>query len=186
MDGRPGADDWFASPDPEVPEWPSEENVDPGADDWLSEAGGAPLRRSWVGAIDRRVVAVGASLLAVLIAGLAAAGVFSSGGGAPAPASTPPPTSSVPTAAGTTTTASTAKRLPAPATTLKPGDSGTQVTVLQRALASLGFPAGKVDGQYGPATKTAVAKFQSSAHLTADGIVGPLTLRALVSALRGP
>jgi peptidoglycan hydrolase-like protein with peptidoglycan-binding domain len=44
-----------------------------------------------------------------------------------------------------------------PRTTLKPGDTGVQVKVLQRALASLGYSAGAVDGQYGPATKQAVA-----------------------------
>ena len=188
VNGGPGADDWFASTDAEVPDGPSEENVDPRADDWLSEVDRAPQRQSWAGAIDRRVVAVSASLLVLLIAGLAAGGVFSGGGGggAKAPSSTPPPTASTPAATGTTTTTPATRRLPAPATTLKPGDTGTQVEVLQRGLASLGFSAGKVDGKYGPATKNAVAQFQASAHLTADGIVGPLTLRALVSALRGP
>lgn len=184
MDGGPNADDWFVPPDPEVPDGSSEENVDPRADDWLSEARAAPPRPSWVQKIDRRVVAVSASLLVLLIAGLAAAGVFS-GGGANAPTST----SSLTATTRTTTAATTAppaRRLPAPATTLKPGDTGTQVAVLQRALASLGFSSGKVDGQYGPATKNAVARFQSSAHLTADGILGQVTMRALASALRGP
>ena len=185
MDDWPGADDWFAPPDPGVPDGSSEENVGPRADDWLSEASGAPLRPSWFRAIDRRVAAVGASLLVLLIAGLAAAGVFS-GGGANAPASTSTPTSSTPITTAATTTAPPARQLPAPATTLKPGDTGTQVKVLQRALASLGFSGGKVDGQYGPATKNAVAQFQGSAHLTADGILGPVTLRALARALRGP
>ena len=185
MNGGPGADDWFASLDPEVPDGASEESVDLSADDWLSEAGGAPQRPSWLQTIDRRVVVVGASLLVVLIAGLAAGGVFS-GGGAKTPHSTSSPTTGTGTTTGTTTTAPRSRQLPAPATPLKPGDTGAQVAVLQRALASLGFSGGKVDGQYGPATKNAVAQFQGSAQLTADGILGPVTLRALARALRGP
>jgi len=185
VDSGPGADDWFAPPDPEVNErWP-EENADPRADDWLSETDSAPQRPSWVRAIDRRVIAVSASLIVLLIVGLAAGGVFS-GGGSNAPTSTSLPTSGTPATTAATTTAPRGRQLPAPATTLKPGDTGTQVKVLQRALASLGFSGGKVDGQYGPATKNAVAQFQGSAHLTADGILGPVTLRALARALRGP
>ena len=184
MDNEPD-DDWFASSDSEVAEGLPDENVDPRADDWLSEADSAPHRPPWVRGIDRRVLAVGASLLVLLIAGLAAAGVFS-GGGSKAPTSSSLPTAGTPGTTGATTTASSGRKLPAPATTLKPGDTGTQVEVLQRALASLGFSGGKVDGRYGPATKNAVAQFQGSAHLTADGILGPVTLRALARALRGP
>jgi hypothetical protein len=186
VDRRPDADDWFAGSDPEgrrMLDAPSEEDVAPRADDWLSEAGGAPLRPSWVQTIDRRVVAVGASLLVLLLAGLAAGGVFS-GGGAKAPTSTSSRTVTTQTTAAATT-APPARQLPAPVTTLKPGDTGTQVAVLQRALASLGFSSGKADGQYGPATKDAVARFQHSAGLAADGILGPATLRALATALRG-
>jgi peptidoglycan hydrolase-like protein with peptidoglycan-binding domain len=118
----------------------------------------------------------------VLIAGLAAAGVFS---GANAPTLTSPAISTSQTSTAATT-ATSARQLPAPTTTLKPGDTGTQVAVLQRALASLGFSSGKADGQYGPATKNAVARFQHSTALVADGILGPATLRALENALRGP
>jgi hypothetical protein len=184
----PNQDDWFADPDPELrraPGDPSEEIVGPDADDWLSEADAAS-RPFWVRLVDRRVVAVGALLLVLLIAGLVAGGVFS-GGGAKARTSTSSPnltTRITPTTA--TTTAPPTRHLPAPASTLKPGDTGTQVAVLQRALASVGFSTGKVDGQYGPATTNAVARFQRLFGLTADGILGPATLRALVNALRGP
>ena len=129
------------------------------------------------------MVAVGGALLVLLIAGLAVAGVFS-GGTATTPTSTSSLTATTPTTTAATT-APPARQLPAPATTLKPGDTGTQVAVLQRVLASLGFSSGKVDGQYGPATTKAVARFQRSGGLTADGIFGPATLRALVNALRG-
>jgi Putative peptidoglycan-binding domain-containing protein len=67
----------------------------------------------------------------------------------------------------------------APTTTLKPGDSGSQVKVLQRELVALGFAVGAIDGLYGQATTKAVADFQRAHHLTADGIVGPSTLVAL-------
>jgi len=72
----------------------------------------------------------------------------------------------------------------APATTLKPGDSGVQVKVLQRALASLGYPPGSIDGQYGSATQRAVARLQHASSLTADGVLGPETLLTLTRSLR--
>ena len=53
----------------------------------------------------------------------------------------------------------------------------------QRALSSLGYSAGALDGSYGPATKQAVAGFQGARGLTADGIFGPKTLQALRRAL---
>jgi peptidoglycan hydrolase-like protein with peptidoglycan-binding domain len=121
-------------------------------------------------------------VIVALIAVLAAAGVFS-GSGAKAPTVTSPTISTSQTSTAATTTT---RPLPAPATTLKPGDTGAQVAVLQRALASLSFTGGKADGQYGPATKDAVARFQHSVALVADGILGPATLRALKNALRGP
>jgi hypothetical protein len=185
VDYGPDPDDWFGDPDLQerrTPDVPADESVAPRADDWLDEAGDSQLRPPWVQTIDRRMVTVGASLLVLLIAVLAAAGVFS-GSGANAPTST----SRIPTQTTTAaTTATTARQLPAPPTTLKPGDTGTQVVILQRALASLGFSSGKADGQYGPATKNAVARFQHSTGLIADGILGPATLRALANALRGP
>lgn len=186
MDRRPDPDDWFGDADTEehrVPDVPSAENDSPRVDDWLDEAGDDQLRRSRFQTIDRRMVTVAASLLLLLIAGLAAAGVFSgSGPKVPAGSSSRIQTTQTTTAAKSTTQP---RRFPAPATTLKPGDTGTQVLVMQRALASLGFSSGKSDGQYGPATKNAVARFQHSVGLTADGILGPATLRSLAHALSG-
>jgi len=71
----------------------------------------------------------------------------------------------------------------APTQTLAPGDTGSQVEILQRALAAVGFSAGTPDGEYGPATQTAVARFQASKGLPQVGIVEPQTLAALQHAL---
>src|SRR5262249_58186946 len=113
-----------------------------------------------------------------------AAGVFSSGGHS----TTPPPTTTETTATTptqpTTTPTPPPKPVPAPTTNLKPGDTGSQVETLQRALASLGYSPGKVDGDYGPTTQAAVEKFQTAAGIKADGIVGPETLKALGTALK--
>jgi hypothetical protein len=186
-DERHDPDDWFDEPDVAgmrgVPDAPSAEDAAPD-DDWLNEqehaaASPRPGLPPWV---NRRVIAVSGSLIVLLIAALAAAGVFS--GHAPAPATTLVPTTTAPT---TTTPTTTAQRpqVPAPTATLKPGDTGTQVAALQRALASLGFSSGKADGDYGPATTQAVTRFQRAKGLTADGIFGPATLEALRNALRG-
>jgi peptidoglycan hydrolase-like protein with peptidoglycan-binding domain len=41
----------------------------------------------------------------------------------------------------------------------------------------------QIDGIFGPKTNAAVRGFQHALGLTTDGIVGPLTWRALVSAM---
>jgi peptidoglycan hydrolase-like protein with peptidoglycan-binding domain len=71
----------------------------------------------------------------------------------------------------------------APSSTLKPGDQGASVKLLQRALARLGYSPGTIDGQYGPSTTQAVSRFQRAKGLTEDGILGPNTLQALTNAL---
>jgi hypothetical protein len=58
------------------------------------------------------------------------------------------------------------------------------VEELQRRLTALGFGPGQVDGKDGPATRTAVARFQLAynlhgMHLTVDGAAGPRTWGAL-------
>jgi hypothetical protein len=181
----PDPDDWFADPDRAAARRERSGTRSSRAaddDDWIdgeprprwSESKlGASLPDGWV------PLAAGAALVVVLlVGGLALAGVFS--GSKPHPAVTTIPT--IPTTAPTTTQA-VVTPLPAPATTLKPGDTGAQVRVLQRALAHLGYSVGKVDGDYGTATKTAVAQFQTASKLTADGIFGPATRAALVKAL---
>lgn len=150
-------------------------------EDWLNDAE-RPVQEPWYEKIDRRIIVAVIVGIALLIAILAAAGVFSSGGNSN---STPPPTTAPTTTVAQTTPAAPApKPVPAPATPLKPGDTGPQVKVLQRALASLGYSVGKIDGDYGPSTQAAVEKFQTSAGIKADGIVGPETLKALETALK--
>ncbi|MBE0600326.1 MAG: peptidoglycan-binding protein, partial [Firmicutes bacterium] len=59
----------------------------------------------------------------------------------------------------------------------KEGDSGSKVVSLQQALYLLGYYTGVIDGDYGEATKTAVARFQTNRGMNADGIAGSATIR---------
>lgn len=61
------------------------------------------------------------------------------------------------------------------------GHSGVQVQALQRIMKSRypGYYPGAIDGDFGPSTMQAVAKFQSARGLTPDGVVGKKTLSAL-------
>ena len=65
--------------------------------------------------------------------------------------------------------------------TLKSGAKGYQVTRLQRLLAQRGFNPGAADGIFGPGTTQAVKKAQKAHALTADGVAGPLTWKALLA-----
>ncbi|MFK0203443.1 peptidoglycan-binding domain-containing protein [Streptomyces lavendulae] len=67
---------------------------------------------------------------------------------------------------------------------LSEGDHGPAVDNLQRLLTAHGNTTA-VDGAFGPATQAAVRTFQQQRHLTADGIVGPRTWRALLTAIPG-
>lgn len=58
------------------------------------------------------------------------------------------------------------------------GQSGKQVSDLQKRLAALGFGV-KVDGKFGSATSAAVRKYQAAHGLKVDGLVGPKTTAAL-------
>ena len=66
--------------------------------------------------------------------------------------------------------------------TLKRGSSGMSVKSLQTLLKFRGcsLPKYGVDGDFGAETEAAVKVFQTAAKLTADGIVGPKTWKALI------
>jgi Putative peptidoglycan binding domain len=60
--------------------------------------------------------------------------------------------------------------------------TGPEIRKLQRRLTALGYAPGGVDGVIGPATKSALKRFQSDHGLTSDGVVGPATKTALAAA----
>ena len=67
--------------------------------------------------------------------------------------------------------------------TLKVGSDSSQVTILQKKLAALGYLSiSSYTAHYGTATKDAVVKFQKAAKLTADGVANPKTLIKVYSA----
>lgn len=68
---------------------------------------------------------------------------------------------------------------------LRRGAQGPMVRLLQEALAAAGFNPGKCDSAFGPATESAVQAFQAEAGLSADGVFGPKTLKALARRLAG-
>ena len=74
-----------------------------------------------------------------------------------------------------------ASSFPAIPETLENGDSGDDVTRLQRRLYGLEFFFGTLDGQYGAATETAVRDFQKRHSLTQSGIADQQTLSLLFS-----
>jgi peptidoglycan hydrolase-like protein with peptidoglycan-binding domain len=63
--------------------------------------------------------------------------------------------------------------------TIQAGDSGEAVRRAQRAIRRTPDIGLAVDGNFGPATRSAVVEFQQGAGLSADAIVGPATWNAL-------
>lgn len=61
----------------------------------------------------------------------------------------------------------------------KYGSTGTEVRNIQTRLSNWGYYKGKIDGQYGYLTYSAVREFQRKNGLDIDGIAGPNTLAAL-------
>jgi N-acetylmuramoyl-L-alanine amidase len=91
-----------------------------------------------------------------------------------------PPTTEAPatTEAPTTTAEPTTTTRPKPAQ-LRSGAEGPEVKALQRRLHELGYQVQEADGQFGPETHHAVVAFQKVNRLGRDGVVGPVTRRAL-------
>ena len=67
----------------------------------------------------------------------------------------------------------------APVAVLKNGSRGSEVKEVQRRLKLWGYYNGSVDGVFGAGTKKAVVAFQKKNGLTADGVVGKATYKAL-------
>jgi len=186
----PGYDDWF-----DEPELPTEtqSGANRGAYEDVEEVWVLPEDEDARSASQREIVIAGRtftatqvaiialSALAIIFAILAAAGVFSGNKTSAPPVATLPHVKTV--TVQTSTAANTTPAVEAPSQTLKPGDTGSQVKMLQRALAALGYSPGKPDGDYGPATQVAVERFQVAKGLSEDGVVGPATLAALQKAL---
>ena len=71
------------------------------------------------------------------------------------------------------------------AATVKVGSRGTVVKTIQTKLKRWGYYTGSVDGVFGAKTKSAVQLFQRKNGLTADGIVGSATAKAMGVTLSG-
>jgi hypothetical protein len=184
-------DDWFDEPERTPPRRAGRApaQIDPDAqthelaptpiDDWLApEPLARKLRSPWAAPIAKRRILIALGIaLALLLVGLALGGVFSGSG--KRRANTPPTRPTSPTTAQSSTPAPTV-----PASTLKPGDRGNSVKELQRALESVGFTVGTVDGVFGPSTEHALIMFQTAHKLSPDGVLGPATRAALLNALR--
>ena len=67
----------------------------------------------------------------------------------------------------------------AEAAVYRQGSTGEQVRIIQTKLKNWGYYDGAVDGIFGSGTAEAVRYFQRKNGLTADGIAGPATLKAL-------
>ena len=65
------------------------------------------------------------------------------------------------------------------AAVLRQGSKGSEVKEVQRRLKLWGYYNGSVDGVFGAGTRAAVVAFQKKNGLTADGVVGKSTYKAL-------
>jgi peptidoglycan hydrolase-like protein with peptidoglycan-binding domain len=156
-----------------------------------------PMRQLGGGALARRVRGVPVTVAFWLAAALALAACDGTGGAgavqgqqpattpstaAPTTPTTVAPTTAAPTTAAPTTAAPTTRpkpSRPAEPAKLSSGSEGPAVEALQRRLAELGYQVHDVDGQFGPETHHAVVAFQKVNRLGRDGVVGPLTRKAL-------
>lgn len=65
------------------------------------------------------------------------------------------------------------------AANLKRGSIGTDVKQAQTLLTNYGYYTGRIDGEYGTYTEQAVKAYQKTKGLLQDGIIGPITCKAL-------
>ncbi|MBR7186530.1 MAG: spore cortex-lytic enzyme [Clostridia bacterium] len=75
--------------------------------------------------------------------------------------------------------ADTALELAIETAVLRQGSTGAEVKEVQRRLKQWGYYKGAVDGIFGAGTKQAVIAFQKKNGLSADGVVGKATYKAL-------
>lgn len=61
------------------------------------------------------------------------------------------------------------------------GDDGQEVLAIQKRLVELSYNIGNIDGEFGPATESAVKRFQADTGLEVDGVVGEATYKALMN-----
>ncbi|HET9082206.1 MAG TPA: L,D-transpeptidase family protein [Trebonia sp.] len=122
------------------------------------------------------------AVLGSAAAALTFAGVLA--GAAPGAAPGTAPVTATTVAAVSATGNASAVRLAAPAYTapkrlLRYGLKGGDIKALQQRLAALKYYPGPADGQFGAYTLEAVWAFQEVQGLKVDGVVGPVTVRAL-------
>jgi peptidoglycan/xylan/chitin deacetylase (PgdA/CDA1 family)/lipoprotein-anchoring transpeptidase ErfK/SrfK len=68
--------------------------------------------------------------------------------------------------------------------TLNAGDSGAEVSYLQKTLNEISYPAGRRDGSFGYETQQAVYAFEKVKGLTRDGVVTPQQMTQLALSAR--
>ncbi len=131
---------------------------------WANEVARVPLRwahRDW-----HSTACPGTPLTAWTRSGFIPTGLGTAPTAPPPPPSVPPQPTPPPPA------------LPARAT-LRRGDRGRDVSILQLELSAVAGFTGAVDGDYGPATEAKVRDVQRLFKLTPDGIAGPRTRAVL-------
>lgn len=69
--------------------------------------------------------------------------------------------------------------------TLRQGDRGVYVLILQDALNALGYTTNTLDGEFGPNTRGALMAYQRNNDLSADGVTGCATWTKITSMVVG-
>jgi lipoprotein-anchoring transpeptidase ErfK/SrfK len=96
-----------------------------------------------------------------------------------APTTAAPSTTDAPASTAAPTTTSRPKPKPAAPAKLSSGSEGAAVKALQHRLGELGYQVQAADGQFGAETLHSVVAFQKVNRLGRDGVVGPITRKAL-------